>query len=222
MLVIVGSFQVWFLYGTLRAIQTQAGHMEDQSKTLRYSVAAAQKAADAAEKSALAAMGVAVPTLVLVSLEFAEQRASSFAAKLQYPIMRVVVKNYGKTPAILKSYGVKYSCDGIHSSDSIDPAYHFEASDVIESGREYVLEDAAYAHWQPFSVEDIVSIMNKKKTFGVAGCLRYNDVFDSPTRELRFCKELADFRDDGADPLWVECDQGEEYRVSAEQHPKPN
>lgn len=48
MLVIVGGSQVWFLYRTLKAIQTQAGHMERQTKALEDSVAAAQKAADAA------------------------------------------------------------------------------------------------------------------------------------------------------------------------------
>jgi hypothetical protein len=47
-LVIVGSFQVWFLYGTLRAIKAQSGHMERQTKILEDSVAAAQKSADAA------------------------------------------------------------------------------------------------------------------------------------------------------------------------------
>jgi len=47
-LVIVGGSQVWFLYRTLKANQTQAGHMERQTKALEDSVAAAQKAADAA------------------------------------------------------------------------------------------------------------------------------------------------------------------------------
>jgi hypothetical protein len=125
----------------IKVMRTQARHMEDQTKILRDSVAAAKQAADAAETSAKAAMGVAVPTLVFVSLEFAEQE-DSLAIKLRYPAMRVVVKNYGQTPAVLKSYDVKYSCDGILSSNSIEPAYHFEASDVIESGQEYVLDDA--------------------------------------------------------------------------------
>jgi hypothetical protein len=48
LLVIVGGSQVLFLYRTLKAIQTQAGHMERQTKALEDSVAAAQKSADAA------------------------------------------------------------------------------------------------------------------------------------------------------------------------------
>jgi ABC-type multidrug transport system fused ATPase/permease subunit len=54
-LVIVGLMQaftmIWqarLLRGTLRQIQTQAGHMERQTKILEDSVAAAQKSADAA------------------------------------------------------------------------------------------------------------------------------------------------------------------------------
>jgi hypothetical protein len=49
LLVIVGGSQVLFLYRTLKAIQTQAGHMERQTKALEDSVAAAQKSADAAK-----------------------------------------------------------------------------------------------------------------------------------------------------------------------------
>ena len=222
-LAIAGVWQLKLLRVTWKTIQAQKAEMATQTAILRDSVAVAQKAADAAEVSAKAAMGVAVPTLVFVSLEFAEQE-DSLAIKLQYPVMRVVVKNYGQTPAILKSYEVKYSCEGILSPNSTPSAYHFEASDVIEPGQEYVLEDAAYARWQPFSAEDIVLILNKKKIFSVAGCLRYGNVFDSSTRELPFCKELADFRPGGADRLWVECNQGEKYRVSTEeqQHPNPN
>ena len=47
-LVMVGSLQVWFLYGTLKAIQIQARHMERQTKILEDSVSTAQKSADAA------------------------------------------------------------------------------------------------------------------------------------------------------------------------------
>lgn len=48
LLVVVGGSQVWFLYRTLKAIQTQAAHMERQTIALEDSVAAAQKSADAA------------------------------------------------------------------------------------------------------------------------------------------------------------------------------
>jgi len=195
-----------------------------QTAILGKSVSVAKTAADAAEISAKAAMGVAVPTLVLIGFDFAEMGVASFAAKLQHPEMRVVVKNYGQTPAFLKSYALKYSCEGIKLTSSIPNAYHFEDGTVIEAGQEYVLQDAAYTPWQPFSVEDIVAIMNQKKTLGIAGCLWYGDVFGSPSRPLLFCKELADFRSDGTGRLWVEWNLGEKYRVSTEeqQPPKPN
>jgi hypothetical protein len=57
-LVVVGSLQVWFLFGTLRAIQTQSGHMERQTKILEDSVSAAQKSADAALAQVEAAKSV--------------------------------------------------------------------------------------------------------------------------------------------------------------------
>src|ERR1035441_3912352 len=63
------------------------------------------------ETSAQAAMGTAIPRLMLFSFDFAPMGAANFAAKIQYPKIRIVVKNYGQTPAFLKSYGVEFTCE---------------------------------------------------------------------------------------------------------------
>lgn len=115
LLVVVGGlqagtmiWQAWLLKGTKEKIQVQAGHMEDQSKTLRESVAAAQKAADAAEISAKAAIGVAVPTLMLYKFEFINEGREHPATFYGYPRVRLKLRNYGQSPAFLRKYAIGY------------------------------------------------------------------------------------------------------------------
>lgn len=196
-----------------RAIRRQANLMETQANEARESTAQAitiaREAADASKVQATTAMGVAVPTLILAGFDFAEKQ-NGLEKILQNPEMRVVVKNCGQTPAILKTYGLKYSCEGLNRTGPIPVAWVFEDGEVIEPGREYILKDAVYTPWDPFTEEETSAIVAGRKTLSVAGCLRFGDVFGSPLRELRFCKDLAEFGSD-LRSLWVDSDLGIQF-----------
>ena len=209
-IVYITAVYVFITGWMLLAIKRQASQMEGQTNILRDSVAAAKQAADAADKSATAAMGIAIPTLVLVHFDFAEKDTPSLEAKLQSPEMRVVGKNHGQTPAILKSYGLKYSCEVIPLNAHIPVAWAFEDGEVIEAGREHIFKDLAYTPWEPFSTEDVAAIIANTKTLKIAGCLRYGDIFGSPVRSFRFSKEMF-LRSDGISVFWMDSDLTEKY-----------
>ena len=94
-----------------RLISTQASQMLEQTEILRSSVAVAQKAADAADISARAAMGIAIPILRLNEFRFLPSGNQTLIADLRMPSMRISVKNYGETPAFLKSFAVEFTCE---------------------------------------------------------------------------------------------------------------
>lgn len=226
---LTGCVVVWQAFETHRAAGAaksaaeaalmQSRHLEEQTKLLVDSVAAAQEAAEASNIQARAAMGTAIPTLILTGFGFADARGG-FETILQDREMRVVVKNCGQTPAILKTYGLKYSCEGLSRSDAIPVAWVFEDGEIIEPGKEYTLKDAVYQTGEPFTQEEITAIAGGRKTLSVGGCLRFGDVFDSPIRELRFCKDLMSFGSD-LRSSWVDSDLGIQFGAWAENRQKP-
>ena len=74
-------------------------------------VKAAIKAADAAKISADIAARVSVPTLRIEKFGFGYTGAASMAAILQFPNVEVVIKNYGQTPAFLRSWTIIFTCE---------------------------------------------------------------------------------------------------------------
>jgi hypothetical protein len=192
-LVVVGSLQVWFLYRTLKGIQTQAGHMECQTKILEDSVAAAQKVADAAEIQAKAAMGVAVPTLVVHGFSFVNTGRQNPAVFYRQPRVRLVLKNYGKSPAFLRKYSIGYSWGELAPKKFT--WYPFE-DQVVDAGASYELRevDLEVADSPPGGV--IGDLVSGKRKLVFSGWISYRDVFDSPTRKLPVCRELTVYDSD--------------------------
>ena len=112
-------FYVWWqakkTADSAKATQRVVEVMDGQTAILRDSVAAAQASADAAKMSAKAAMGVSVPTLMLNKFVFAPFGNDDLESKLRLPCVKIAVKNYGQTPAFLKSYAVEFTCEELPS-----------------------------------------------------------------------------------------------------------
>lgn len=198
----------WFLVGvgfwaglmalrTLREMGREIGHIESQTQILRDSVAAAQKSADAAEISAKAAMGTAIPTLMLSQFEFIPREHLSWEQRLQCPSLVIAVKNYGNSPAILKSYAVQFTCEDPPSIPDYPPELYFEVGTTVERGVPIPLEGKdGVTPWGTFSLEDARAILRGEKYLSVYGYVRYGDVFGPTTHEMRFCKMCGGFPDE--------------------------
>lgn len=99
--------------GQLKAMQDQLGQMESSGKQTNKMIEAAQRSADAAKVSADIAASVSVPTLVVDGFDLGNPPGASLEAMLQFPTVKLVVKNYGQTPAFLRSWSVFFTCDDL-------------------------------------------------------------------------------------------------------------
>jgi len=194
-------WQAWLLKDTKEKIQVQAGHMEDQSKTLRESVAAAQKSAGAAETSAKAAMGVAVPTLVVSRFSFVNEGRESREAFFQYPRIKLELRNYGQSPAFLRRYAIGFSWDDKETGKP--RSFPFE-DQVIAAGDTYPLNeiDLGVLEYPPEAV--VKDLIAGTRHLTAAGWVSYGDLFDSPVRKLTFCRELIEYDPDPAQMIFMD------------------
>jgi hypothetical protein len=199
-LVVVGGVTGWFVYKTLRAIKKQADIMETQANDTRESGAeasrialataqAARKAADAAEISAKAAMGVAVPTLTLHKFSFIVSKESA-ATFYQNPKVRLELKNYGQSPALLRKYSIGYSWD--EDSPREFTSYPFE-DEVIDAGGTYEFGEQQFGVLDPPPQEVIEDLVKSKRHLVFSGWVTYGDVFGSPSKKLSLWRELVEY-----------------------------
>ena len=206
----------------LGAIKRQAGHMKDQSKTLRKSVAAAQKAADAAETSAKAAMGVAVPTLMLHKFDFVcDPEAHDDRTFLRHPKIKVMVKNFGKSPAFLKAWNFRFVWDELPDKPVYDFPYPCDVEEVIEPDQIYTLDTETTQATSPTPEEIIDALIAGKRYLTVYGFVSYGDIFGSPIRYMKFCKRLYEF-DLQRNYTWFMDHGGYEYTGQHEHYDAPN
>jgi hypothetical protein len=176
----------------------------NQTKILKASVAVAQKAADAADISARAAMGVAVPVLVLQELQF-EKYGNGYMGLFEYPVFRIVVKNFGQSPAFLKSYAVVLSTDKVPEVP-IYPSnpWPLDMHEVVEAGASYVLsEGRASANDSPDRAM-LTALVERKSTPVVYGYVTYRDVFGSTLRTMKFSKVFFEIDPGGENALTMD------------------
>ena len=173
----------------LGQIQRQASEMEKQTRHLEISVTAAKTSADIAARTS-------VPTLVIDKFESGDVGAASLEATLQYPKVRVVIKNYGQTPAFLRSWNVVFTCEPLPAV----PNYWIGPSDGIVLERDVVLPNEPYIlpelpGWKrtEIDIEDVREIISRKKHLWVYGFICYYDLFGSPLRRMKFCEVALNF-----------------------------
>jgi hypothetical protein len=78
---------------------------------------------------------------MLYQLGFAPSAATNIKAKLQYPTLRVLIKNYGNTPAFLKTQSVEFTCDSLPDEPIYNERRVFQPESVIEAGSVYSLSN---------------------------------------------------------------------------------
>jgi hypothetical protein len=165
------------------------------------------EALKATQDQAKAAMGVAVPTLMLNEFTFVADGEKSLEEKLLRPTLMIGVKNYGQSPAIMKSFAVEFICGELPSVLRYPSILHFDSGTALENGESMLLEKTGVSPWKAFSKEEASEIARGgRKYLTVYGCVWYDDVFGSPTRKLTFCKWGADWQPDGSRVIWIDRD----------------
>jgi hypothetical protein len=182
-------------------METQARHMnsqvelmKEQAKDTYLSAKANTVAAMAADESAKAAMGVAVPTLMLHKFEFLRgPDVRDDRTFLRFPRVEITVKNFGQSPAFLKAWNFRFVWDELPEKPVYDFPYPCDVEEVIEPQGTYTLDPETTATISPTSEEDIDGIIAGKKHLTVYGFVSYGDIFGSPIRYMKFCKQLIEF-----------------------------
>jgi hypothetical protein len=157
-------------------------------------------------------MGAAVPHLMLYALDFGSMGVSNFEAKLQRPRIKMTLKNYGQTPAFLKSYAIQITCQGMSDNPTRLKVIHFAHVVAIEFGKEFTQENIGPMN--PFSVEEVAAIVKGDKKMTVSGWYRYGDLFGTKVYEMPFSKFLMRYS--------PKCFWADSEYVIENQPPNPN
>lgn len=164
---------------------------------------ATKKSADAAALNAKTLIGLESPHLRLYHLDFGDMGVAHIAAKLQYPKIKISIKNYGRTPAFL----TEKSVDFIFKEKLPDvPPYQqtvlLSPATVIQHDEIYDLIERPLDNdfWTRFdinsssTISDWQSLMNdllrERKQFWVYGYVAYKD-FSDKSHRISFCKQFA-------------------------------
>jgi hypothetical protein len=133
-LVIVGTCGVRAAYRTLRAIQSQAVHMRQQTGILRESVSAANKNAEAAAKNASALVNIERAWLVVeVSVPRTLSENIGGGAILQGVGFTWIVRNCGKTSGFITRTGARFHAVKAFSDVPLEPNIDMPGVQAAES-----------------------------------------------------------------------------------------
>ncbi|HTV06753.1 MAG TPA: hypothetical protein VME86_15400 [Acidobacteriaceae bacterium] len=162
-----------------------------QTKILGISVKAAQTAADAAEMSAVAAMGVTVPVLVLHRFEFTN--GGNPAAFFRSPRIRMELWNYGKSPAFLKEYAIWFSWE----DSVIKPImYPFNSEEVVRPNDKFVFNEEHFGVLGVLPEAVISDLVGEKQHLTFSAKIVYRSVFTFEPPPLEFSKRLLEYDPD--------------------------
>jgi hypothetical protein len=170
----------------------------------RVTAKATALAAVAAETSAKAAMGVAIPVLRLDDFRFLPSANQMLGGDLEVQPLRISVKNYGQTPAFLKSFAVEFTCEDLPEALEYPSLIHFDPVVVLESGKSHPIEEGGLVPWNPIPEEEAEGIKSGSKVLTVYGCVWYGDVFGATIHTLTFKRWAANFGVSGSDVIWID------------------
>jgi hypothetical protein len=162
LLVVVGGFQMFLLWRTLAAIKRQAELMKQSADISR---------------------GATVPTL----------RILNFGMGGSDPLvdheMELTVRNYGATPAILDALHISFD-DGERwpTGEGESVSYSDPGGRAVAANSEVVIQSSPYICL--VSPDLIHRFRREQRSIYAHVRLKYLDVFDSPTRSLRFSVHL--------------------------------
>jgi hypothetical protein len=172
-LAIIGGFQVYLLWGNLRAIERQALQMERQTSVLEKSVDLAEKNADTAKKN----------LEMFVSRERGHLRVELMP--IEWPLkpgtanLSYHVTLYGSTEAYITSSCAR--AELTDSSEPIDDPHWYPAMNIpqVITPEHRMAEGVVHGIFPRMSLEqsDIDAIDAGKKFIHLRGFVKYNDVF---------------------------------------------
>lgn len=115
----------------------------------------------------------------------------------QYPKIKITVKNYGQTPALLQWWTLCFTCQELPDI----PIYEGPASGIplekmaVQAGDTFTLPGFPSWHRQEFSLDEVKAIMTRDATFTAYGYICYGDIFGNPVRRLKFCEMVLNIFD---------------------------
>ena len=140
-------------------------------------------------------MGVAVPTLMLHKFEFVmDPDVLDDRAFLRHPKIKVVVKNFGQSPAFLKAWNFTFVWEKeLPAKPVYDFPYPCDVEEVIEPRDTYTLDPETTQATAPTPDPIIDAVIAGKRSLTVYGFVSYGDIFGSPIRYMKFSKRLFEF-----------------------------
>jgi len=149
-------------------------------------------------------MGIAIPVLVLQELQF-ENHGGTYKGLFEYPVFKLSVKNFGDSPAFLKSYAVVLGTDELPD----DPAYpeqpwNIDMHEVVDASSSYTLSEGRSAPRDKPDAKMLEVLVSKKNWPVVYGFVTYGDVFGSAIHTMKFSKIFFEIESDGTDPLTMD------------------
>lgn len=202
--VAIAGITLWAIWRQARVMERQALSLRRRTTHLRRSVIFARKAAKAAETSAKAAMGLALPVLVLQELTF-ENHDGSYAGLFEYPVFKIVVRNFGQSPAFLKSYAVVLATGDLPDEPTYPKEFWpLDMHEVVDAGQPYTLSEGRASTNDRPSEETQSALIARRDSPIVYGFITYGDVFGSAIHTMKFSKIFFEINADGSDTLTMD------------------
>ncbi|SRR6266481_1300892 len=185
------------------ALTVAAAAMQDSAKVQRIAAQASLRGmelyktvADAAKLSAETASRIALPTLIIERFESGDMGIADVEATLQFPKVKVVIKNHGQTPAFLRSWSIVFACEDLPNI----PDYSIGKScgivlekEIIEPNGTFTLPGLEWRQKTEIAIEDIRAIIDRKKQLWAYGFVAYYDLFGNPPWKFKFCEFANNF-----------------------------
>ena len=140
---------------TFSVLKEQTDNLLISAKANTVTAMAADESAKAAQRSAELAVGISIPTLVVHEFGTGNFGAASAEAFFQYPKIKITVKNYRQTPALLQWWTLCFTCQELPDI----PIYEGPASGIplekmaVQAGDTFTLPGFPSWHRQEFSLE---------------------------------------------------------------------
>lgn len=158
----------------------------NQSREMRASLAISKAASDAAQKSADAAMGAALPNFIVLNIS-TRVINQSLDATLLHEALNIHLKNLGETPAVVERQCIAFAAD---KELPAAPTYPVENTRDVGFGAA-VLSGETYDIWipNPWAKEQIQAYMRMEAKLWVYGFIEYRDFLGNAHRK-GFCASL--------------------------------
>jgi len=209
-LLVVAVFQLLTYRRQANLLETQADILSQQKGIMESGLAATEKAANAADRSATAAIGVELPRLILSHLDFAPTgtEPGPWNTRLQYPNIVASVRNYGRTPAFIKSKSLDIKWGSLPQEPNYsEHAVDVEPETVVEARDIYSLGDMRPR--PSIAASETEAIEKGQMYLWAYGYVAYKDFLGNP-HLCAFCKRLV-ISPNGRDHRFVDMDDNPKY-----------